>query len=126
MLALASSLSLKRLRLLVRLGCSAEERSIPQYVSVEVEVRFQSPPQGCQSDSLQETICYAQLSEKIKRVCDQREYALIEKLGWAIYQAVRELLPQSALLLVRTHKERPPVDHLEGGAVFTLGDWMSS
>ncbi len=123
MLTPYSQLSLKKLRLLVSLGCSPEERQVLQYVSFDLEVRFIVPPQGCMTDSLEQTVCYAKLSQKIKEVCDRREYQLIEKLGWDIYQAVREDLPEQSLLWLRATKEHPPVAHLEGGAAFSLGDW---
>lgn len=122
----STQLSLHQLRLLVHLGCSAEERRVPQYVSFDVQVRFPVAPYGCKSDVLEQTVCYAELSQKIKEVCDRCEYQLIEKVGWDVYEALRELLPKDHLLRVCANKEHPPVAHLEGGAAFTIGDWEQS
>jgi hypothetical protein len=123
MLTPSSKLSLNELRLLVRLGCSAEERQVPQYVSFNIEIRFATLPPGCESDSLQETVCYSKISQQIKTICERQEYQLIEKLGWNVYQELRETLPKDVLLWIRANKEHPPVAHLEGGAAFSIGDW---
>ena len=123
MLTPLSKLSLHRLRLWVRLGCGAEERQVPQVVSFDVEIRFPSLPAGCETDALDQTVCYAKLSQKIKEVCDRQEYQLIEKLGWDVYREIRNTLPQEMGLWVQARKENPPVENLEGGASFTVGDW---
>jgi len=122
----SSSISINRLRILVSLGCSAEERQTLQYVSFDVQVRFSEPPRGCITDSLEETVCYAKLCKKIKEVCDRSEYQLIEKLGWDVYQGIKEFLPKDSQLWVRATKEHPPVPQLEGGSAFSIGDWVHS
>ena len=120
-----TSLSLQGLRLQVRLGCSAEERSIPQFVSFDLEIRFFEVPPGCFTDSLRETICYAHLSEILKAVCSRGEYQLIEKLGWDAYQSIRKQLPPSVELKLQALKEKPPIPELTGGATFTISDWKA-
>jgi dihydroneopterin aldolase len=92
-------------------------------VRFDLQVRFSSLPQGCFTDNLGDTICYAQLSEQIKRICQLQEYQLIEKLGWDAFAAVKEILPQDTKLWLRLVKEKPPVENLEGGSSFTLADW---
>jgi dihydroneopterin aldolase len=119
-----SSISISGLRLQVKLGCQAEERSIPQYVSFDAEVRFGQLPKGCYTDRLEETVCYAEMSDAIRRLCDQNEYHLIEKLGWDVYASLKEILPGGTQLRVKTWKEKPPVLQLEGGSIFVLGDWI--
>src|SRR2546423_1880040 len=90
-----SRLSLNGLRLQVKLGCHREERQIPQFVRFDVQICFKSPPAGCISDQLEDTVCYARLSELTRNVCNKSEYHLIEKLGWDVYSALKESLPQS-------------------------------
>lgn len=119
-----SAITLNGLRLLVRLGCKEEERHIPQYVRFDVKVRFSELPQGCSSDQLEETVCYALLSQKVHEVCDRAEYALIEKLGWEVFRSLKEILPPSCQLWIRVLKEKPPIpEPLNNGASFCLGDW---
>lgn len=118
-----SALTLNGLRLKVRLGCQEEERQVPQYVRFDVRLRFASMPGGCLSDKLEETFCYAEISDRIREVCAQREYHLIEKLAWEAFSTLKERLPQSTKLWLRTTKEKPPIEDLEDGASFCLGDW---
>lgn len=118
-----SSLTLHGLRLKVRLGCESEERAIPQYVQFDVRVRFKTLPSGCLSDSLDQTICYAQLTNQIRKISEKQEFRLIEHLGWQIFASLKEILPANTPLWIRTLKEKPPIEDLQGGASFTLGDW---
>ncbi len=119
---LSSQLTLHGLRLPVHLGCSAEERLRPQFVRFDVTVRFSSLPEGCETDRLEQTVCYARLSEILSNVCQAREYQLIEKLGWDAFRAVREIIPTQDQLTLNVVKERPPVASLEGGASFTISE----
>jgi dihydroneopterin aldolase len=118
-----SSLALHSLRLKVKLGCGAEERLIPQYVRFDVRLRFSALPQGCFTDRLEETVCYAEMSESVRTVCNRQEYCLIEKLGWDAYSQLKKILPPDVQLWVRVVKEKPPVADLEDGTSFTVGDW---
>ena len=121
-----STLSLNSLRLKVKLGCQAEERNEPQFVRFDITIRFSELPIGCVTDRLQDTVCYAQISEQVASICKKTEYSLIEKLGFDAFHSIREILPPSIGLLLKIVKEKPPVEHLEGGASFTLGDWHST
>ncbi len=118
-----STLALHGLRLEVRLGCHAEERQKPQYVRFDVKVRFTTLPLGCTSDSLSDTVCYAQLSDAIRKICHIQEYRLIEHLGWRAFVALKEIIPQSTQLWLKILKEKPPVADLQDGTSFCLGDW---
>jgi dihydroneopterin aldolase len=119
-----SSVSISGLRLKVKLGCEEAERQVPQYVSFDAEMRFKQLPGGCFTDRLEETICYASISETIRHLCLNQEYRLIEKLGWDVYSAIKETLPEATELKIKTTKEKPPVPDLEGGSTFVLSDWI--
>lgn len=117
------ALRLADLRLEVNLGCTEAERARRQEVRVTVELRFSEAPAGMTSDRLEETVCYAELSQKIVQHCERREYHLIERLGAEIYALVRELAGGRATIGVSAHKVRPPVERLEGGTFFRCGDF---
>jgi len=118
-----SALTLNGLRLKVRLGCGEEERRVPQYVRFDIRVRFESIPSGCLTDALNETVCYAEISDTLRQVCARREFLLIEKLGWDAFSSLKERLPRGTQLWIRTTKEKPPIADLQDGASFCLGDW---
>lgn len=118
-----SSLRLKDLSLSVNLGVTPQERSQLQEILVSVEIRFASPPTGVKSDNLSHTICYSEVSDKIRNYCVGREFQLIEKLGGDIYQLLREITAKEDLVFIQVHKVAPPVEGLRGGAVFGFGDF---
>jgi dihydroneopterin aldolase len=118
-----SSLKLEELTLAVRLGCSQAERSKAQEVRVSVEIRFLKCPKGALTDSLDDTICYATISESIKRHCESREFSLVERMGYDIYGLVREIVGSTDDLGISVHKMHPPVENLSGGVIFRCGDF---
>src|SRR4051812_10502676 len=117
---LPCALALNDLRLDVRLGCGADERARPQGVRVDLSIRFDRLPEGTRSDRLDGTVCYAEISEKLRALCKEREFHLIENLA---YEAYRRVHPGAPLKLwLRVTKLKPPVNGLEGGASFELGE----
>ncbi len=118
-----SILRLKGLRCQVRLGCSSQEREVHQPVSFDLAFRFAQLPEGCRTDELSDTICYAEMSDWIRKVCALKEYQLIEKLAFDVFRVLRERMPPRVDLWLEATKERPPVADLIGGTSFSLGDW---
>lgn len=118
-------LKLKDLSLQVRLGCLADERANRQEVRVSVDFRFLSAPEGITTDDLNDTICYAQVSEALKTVLESGEYALIEKMAFDAYRVTKEITKnKNAEILVTIHKVRPPVDNMLGGTFYQCGDFV--
>jgi len=118
-----NSLMLKDLVLAVRLGCSEEERAHPQEVHVNIELRFPTSPVALTSDKLEDTVCYAKISNAIGKHCEVREYLLIERLAAEIYLLTKEISGPEISLDITVHKVRPPVDKLRGGTFFRCSDF---
>ena len=108
----------------VRLGCGEPEREVPQEVRFTVEVRFDAAPPGAVSDRIEETVCYADLCDALKRLCQDREFRLIERLALQAYQVVRELVSSADQVALRIHKVRPPIENLRGGSQYRIGDFL--
>ena len=87
-----SQLILEKLNLLVKLGHTIEERSLPQWVSVRIKLGFDSLPPACFNDQLNNTICYAILADELQRFCDDHSFKLIEALAYKLYQFLKEKL----------------------------------
>jgi dihydroneopterin aldolase len=120
------ALSLASLRCQVRLGCGADERAKPQDVSFDLSIKLDRLPEGSKTDRLEGTFCYAEISDAIRAVCAEREFHLIESLGYEAYRRVEPLLVRAGgrippKLWLKVTKLRPPVSGLEGGASFELG-----
>ncbi len=110
-------------RLSVRLGCGAEERATPQAVDLDLAVRFAELPAACESDKLEDTVCYADLIAVARETVARREFHLVERLAHELLAALRPLVPPGAELWLRVTKLRPPVADLSGGVAFSLGDF---
>lgn len=121
-MSLTSRLEIRTLHLDVHLGCTAEERSRPQDVDLDITVDFDQPPIGARSDRLEDTLCYAQVAAHLREVVAGREFNLVEHLGQCLFDEVRKLLPAGARLRLAAHKVNPPVDAIRGGVRFVLAD----
>jgi dihydroneopterin aldolase len=118
------SLRVEDLSVHVKLGCTPEERSIPQEVRITYEFRYETPLRGETTDDINDVVCYATASEALRAHCETDEFKLIERLGVEclniLYAVVAE---QKALVALMIHKVRPPVHGLLGGATYRCGDF---
>jgi glycine hydroxymethyltransferase len=117
---LETRLGLERLRLAVRLGCTAAERALPQAVDVSVGFRLPRPPLGCQSDRLSDTLPLDPVAERLRGVAESGEFALIEHLAARLYEALGALCPPGATLELELIKVAPPIAGLAGGTRFRI------
>ncbi len=113
-------LRLHNLKLPVRLGCSEEERSKPQWVEWSVECTWDSQPLACTSDRLQDAICYDQLSRRLAAVSEQKDYHLIEHLAVSGVEALLPLLSSVSEVCLRVHKLAPPIAYENKGTSFEI------
>jgi len=121
-----SSLSLNGLLCQVHLGVSKDERARQQAVLVDLELRFETLPEGCLTDQIGDTACYGELSQLIREVCAREPFLLIERLGVTLYQSLKRQTPPGTALWIQVTKVQPPIADLQGGARFACGDWQKS
>lgn len=115
-----SSLVLSGLSLSVYLGWGEAERAISQIVSLSIRIQHAALPAGCQSDELEDTLCYDQLSQALERYLSGKTYRLIERLTNDLFIEIKKQLNASDRLTLTVTKQ-PPMDQLEM-ASFTLMD----
>ncbi len=116
-------LRIQQLSLSVRIGWSAEERRVPQEVRADVELAFSRPPAAMSTDALEDTVCYAKICSALRSHCEGKEFRLIEKLAADLYDLIHDLAGADASAGLTLHKVAPPVDGLQGGVFFRLGDF---
>lgn len=119
----ACKLVIKDLRLWVHLGCSPEERTNPQPISITLKLYFTKPPIGTLTDKLTDTVCYFQITKLIENIISARNFNLIENLTHTIYEAVSNHLNTiehgDATLKVIVNKLSPPIPNVLGGVSFS-------
>lgn len=119
---LSSKLQICDLILNVRLGCSAEERERAQEVRLNLEIQFTSIPEACSSDNLGETVCYAEITQILKDVIQEKEYQTVEHLAFNCLQTIRQKVPQTLPMHLTVHKVKPPLALPNKGVVFHLSE----
>ncbi len=117
-----ASLHVRGVRFDVRLGVTEEERAVPQAVEVDVLVRFEAEPAATGSDQVEDTVDYAGMVARMREALSGREFALVERLGRVLLDAVRVGVDADHGVEVRVRKVDPPVPEITGGAEFVLRD----
>lgn len=118
---LFSSLLIRDLELRVFLGWPEKERLKEQRVLLNADIRYANPPAGCETDKLEDTVCYAEVIEQVREKIGDKHFHLIEYLSHDIYHIMKPLLPEKALLTIRITKH-PMIAGLTGGVQFSFGD----
>lgn len=113
-------MEINKIRLFVRLGCTPEERTFAQEVNVNVNIKFPSLPQACNNDKLDDTICYAKIASLFDEITRHKEYALVEKLGFDLYNALMAILPKNIGVQLHVTKVKPPVSLIDGGVRISI------
>jgi dihydroneopterin aldolase len=107
----------------VNLGWLPDERQRKQHVSIELQLRFATPPRGCDTDELADTWCYDTLAVKLRDFLSPRHFRLLEHLTAASYHCLRTELPADAKLLISITKTPQLTDFTEAAsATFSYGD----
>lgn len=117
---LVSRLSVRQIELWVYLGWPKTERQEKQRILLDIDFTFSNPPKACETDQLDETICYAEVIEKLEKYLQNKEYKLLEHLGKSIYDFIKSLYPTASFLIHVT--KFPAISNLLNGACFTYGD----
>lgn len=117
----ATSLLIKELELSVFLGWPDKERMQEQKVLLDIDIWFPQPPVACETDRLDDTVCYADLIEMIHQQTKNRKFHLIEYLAAEIHKMIKPLLPENSRMIVRIIK-KPEIPGLNGSVQLTYWD----
>lgn len=120
---LESNLVLPGIQCLAHIGWGEAERRVAQSVVVDVALVFRALPAATRSDMLNDTVDYAALTRMVVGICAACPYALLERLGQALYEGLRREVPGETGLFIEVAKLRAPLAELEHGARFSIGDW---
>jgi glycine hydroxymethyltransferase len=115
-----AGLGLERLRVRVRLGCSAEERAEPQEVDISARLRLPRTPEGCWTDDLGDTIPIDVVAERLRALATSDEFSLIEHLGARLYDGLVDLCSSGTAIEIEVSKLAPPIAGLVGGTHFRI------
>ncbi|WP_159888016.1 dihydroneopterin aldolase [Paenibacillus puerhi] len=89
-------------------GVFPEENKLGQRYVVDAELHMPLDRAG-RSDALEDTVNYAEVSELIRSIVEERTYKLIEALAEHIASEVLSTYTGIHAITVRVHKPNPPV-----------------
>ena len=93
-----------------RVGCTVEERRVPQSLRVEVKLFCRSISRAAQTDSLEDTVDY-RLGLDLISVLQNKEFLLIERVAEILAaEALKVPIVEQVQITVR---KRPPVQGME-------------
>lgn len=118
-----SCLAIKELHVHVTLGWPDKERLEKQTVTLNIEIVFPAPPVACQTDKLEDTVCYSALIEALKDTLETKTFHLVEHLANEAYHQLKKLLPKDSFVQLSVLKH-PTILGLSGGITFSYGDSM--
>lgn len=119
-----TALFINSLELELFLGWPSEERRRKQIVCLDIAISFPAAPKACESDDLQDTVCYRELIDTLRNTICVKKYRLIEHITQDIYDFLKSALPSQSTVSVNLTK-RPQIQGL-GSVTFHFGDDMEN
>lgn len=118
-----SVISLNDLLIKVNLGVTEEERKKLQDIKISFKLFFNSLPKACESDDLNDTVCYHKISNIAHEHCKSNSVHLLEHLCYEIYKKVRKEIDGGAKIWIKVEKCNPPIEGLVGSTSFEYSDF---
>lgn len=113
-------LQINELELGVFLGLPSEERARRQMVKLDIEILFPEVPGACNTDDINDTVCYHKLINSLRGELEDKKFQLIEHLTSEIYKTLARLLPTNSKIAVSLTKH-PQIQGL-GSVTFHYGE----
>lgn len=118
-----TAIEVDRLRVDMHLGCTEEEQATKQPVEISLRLYPQTPPHGCESDQITDTVCYDELCQALYQFCESNTLHLIEHLTTELFRIARSLIADDTTRLwIKVVKCNAPVKGLKGHTAFVYSD----
>ena len=94
-MSLVFILTMPRIALSVFIGVSDEERAKPQLITLSIAIYFLKTPSSCESDDIEDALCYDRLSKLITEYYNNQSFNLIEKMAYSIHNFIIDTVRKS-------------------------------
>lgn len=116
-----TSIEIKGLKLFGRHGVMEQERNTGNEFVVDMEIFFPFE-KACETDSVSDTINYAEIVEIIKST-NSEPSALIENFAWRIKEAVTQRFAAIEGGKIKVYKPYPPIRNIQLDSVSATIEW---
>lgn len=117
-----ASVALNNLRIRAHIGVTDKEQNELQDIDVSFRIYFPGIPKACLSDDINDTICYHQMSEIIRKYCAENRVRLLEYLCYQLHTKIKESIEIPAAVWVKVDKCNPPIKNFSGNTSFEYGE----
>jgi dihydroneopterin aldolase len=122
----SSVVSLNDLMMKVNIGVTEEERNTVQDIKISFKLFFKTPPLACETDDLNDTVCYHKISGIVEEHCKANKVKLLEYLCLQLHKRVREVVDSSIKIWIKIEKCNPPIEGLVGSTSFEYCDFQEN
>jgi 7,8-dihydroneopterin aldolase/epimerase/oxygenase len=98
-----------------KIGVADNERQIGQYLLVDLKAFFDLKVAG-ESDKLEDTVSYVELSKTVQTISQVRDYKLLESFGATIAQKIFQNFAKIQALEITIHKPHIPSPEFKGSS----------
>jgi FolB domain-containing protein len=99
----ANYITVHGVELLVRLGCSTEERAFPQKAVFDIDL-FLDFERCIKTDDIKDTVNYIPIIQELQHTLADGEWRMIEKLSWDVAQFILGKSTELSKVRVRAKK----------------------
>jgi len=114
-----SILHIQNLKLKVSIGVTEEERSVPQFLFIDLSVGYRSIPRMAITDNIIDGYCYAEIIQLIQKFAVSQKFKLIEHFAFELHKMLKVKL-LSVDFTIKVQK-RPKIKGFDGIVCFEYG-----
>ncbi len=98
-------LRIKNLKYQVAIGVSQEEQNNPQIILISLEFDFLRSPKVCETDNIEDTVCYDLVSRELQSVIYTKKFHTIEYLAKICLIRICEIFENKSFYIKKTSIE---------------------
>jgi dihydroneopterin aldolase len=118
----SSVISLNDFHAKVNIGVTEKERNTVQDIKISFKLFFKVPPFACETDDLNDTVCYHKISGIVAEYCKANKVKLLEYFCMQLHKQVRQVVDSSIKIWIKVEKCNPPIEGLVGTTSFEYCD----
>lgn len=118
--SLTCSITATDIMVLVNIGVSEAERLVPQSLSIDFQIIFSDIPNACNSDQLEDTVCYEKIINLINKFGATKKCQLLEHFGFELFGLLKNATQNTKIKLKIT--KQPVINSFAGNTIFEISD----